>query len=247
MNEKNYSATTSDNLEFEIEQLKNLNFISENEIKKIDSFIKRKRDKIKELKKIELIQEDKKDILLTSNKDINNIETELNIKLFELRQKLDELKFIEQQDQTELNFLSKSIKKYNDIFYNEKYDKKYIDTEQVIEEEEHSKSCNRTNSLNRIYNKTQENINHYDFDKNIFNSSLSNRKRKLDNNYGIINLKQNFNLNINFNFNLTNNNYKEDKNQTDVQISDDFVRSLPNLDFNHLKNKKKTNLKYHQN
>ncbi len=118
MNEKNYSATTSDNLEFEIEQLKNLNFISENEIKKIDSIIKRKRDKIKELKKIELIQEDKKDILLTSNKDINNIETELNIKLFELRQKLDELKFIEQQDQTELNFLTKSIKKYNDIFYN---------------------------------------------------------------------------------------------------------------------------------
>lgn len=76
---------------------------------------------------------------------------------------------------------------------------------------------------------------------------MSNRKRKLDNNYGIINLKQNFNLNINFNFNLTNNNYKEDKNQTDVQISDDFVRSLPNLDFNHLKYKKKTNFKYHQN
>ena len=68
---------------------------------------------------------------------------------------------------------------------------------------------------------------------------MSNKKRKLENNYEIINLKQNFNLNINFNFNLTNNNYKEDKNQTDVQISDDFVRNLPNLDFNYLKYKKK--------
>ena len=47
------------------------------------------------------------------------------------------LKFIEEQDKNELDFLKKKLKKYNEILKYGKYDKKYIDTEQIIEEDKY--------------------------------------------------------------------------------------------------------------
>ena len=87
--------------------------------------LKRVKDKINQLKKIELIQEDKKEIILNTNKDITRIQNELTIKLSELKEKFDNLKFIEEQDKNELDFLNKKLKKYNEIFKFGKYDKKY--------------------------------------------------------------------------------------------------------------------------
>ena len=228
-----------------------LNFLTENEIKKIDSFLKRVKDKINELKKIELIQEDKKEINLNTNKDITRIQNELTIKLSELKEKFAHLKYIEEQDKNELDFLNKKLKKYNEIFKYGKYDKKYIDTEQIIEEdkyEEYSKSnCNATNSINRYNNKTQDEIisyeNNEDSDKNnFFSYSLSNRRNQFNQNCKVINLKHNFNVNMNINVNLNLNNNNKD-NDFNINLIDniksakngkinEIFKNIPNFDFN---------------
>ena len=228
-----------------------LNFLTENEIKKIDSFLKRVKDKINELKKIELIQEDKKEINLNTNKDITRIQNELTIKLSELKEKFSHLKYIEEQDKNELDFLNKKLKKYNEIFKYGKYDKKYIDTEQIIEEdkyEEYSKSnCNATNSINRYNNKTQDEIisyeNNEDSDKNnFFSYSLSNRRNQFNQNCKVINLKHNFNVNMNINVNLNLNNNNKDKDfninlmdnikQSKNEKIKEIFKNIPNFDFN---------------
>ena len=213
--------------------------------------LKRVKDKINQLKKIELIQEDKKEIILNTNKDITRIQNELTIKLSELKEKFDNLKFIEEQDKNELDFLKKKLKKYNEILKYGKYDKKYIDTEQIIEEdkyEEYSKSnCNVTNSINRYYNKTQDEINSYENNEdteknNIFSYSLSNRRNKFNKNSKVINLKHNFNVNMNINVNLNVNNNNKDK-DFNINLMDnikssknekikEIFKNIPNFDFN---------------
>ena len=80
------------NINFEIKQLQKLNFISENEIKKIKFYINYTKEKINELKKIDFVIEDEKDIILSSKNEINIVETQLNMKLLELRKKLNILK-----------------------------------------------------------------------------------------------------------------------------------------------------------
>ena len=73
------------NITFEISQLKNLNFTIENEILKIDYFIKYKKKKIQEYKKMDFIREEKRDIHLNSKNEIYNIEQQLNMKILNLR------------------------------------------------------------------------------------------------------------------------------------------------------------------
>ena len=171
--------------------------MTENEIKKIESYIKRIKDKLLEYKKAEIIQEEKKDIYLTSNNDIFIIENELNMKIIELKEKLDELKLIENQNEEEKAFLLNKIKKYCNILANGKFDKKYIDTEDIIEEDKYE---DITKSFsNSFINKTQENNISYD-DGNT--PSLIHKKNKEKN---ILQLNQNFNFNINVNINLNHN------------------------------------------
>ena len=171
--------------------------MTENEIKKIESYIKRIKDKLLEYKKGEIIQEEKKDIYLTSNNDIFIIENELNMKIIELKEKLDELKLIENQNEEEKEFLLNKIKKYCNILTNGKFDKKYIDTEDIIEEDKYE---DITKSFsNSFINKTQENNISYD-DGNT--PSLIHKKNKEKN---ILQLNQNFNFNINVNINLNHN------------------------------------------
>jgi len=80
------------NINFEIKQLQKLNFIIENEIKKIKFYINYKKEKINELKKIDFVIEDEKDIILSSKNEINSVDTKLNMKLLKLRKKLNILK-----------------------------------------------------------------------------------------------------------------------------------------------------------
>ena len=77
------------NINFEIKQLQKLNFITENEIKKIKFYINYKKEKINELKKIDFVIEDEKDIILSSKNEINSVDTKLNMKLLKLRKKLN--------------------------------------------------------------------------------------------------------------------------------------------------------------
>jgi hypothetical protein len=119
------------------------------------------------------------------------------MKIIELKEKLDELKLIENQNEEEKEFLLNKIKKYCNILENGKFDKKYIDTEDIIEEDKYE---DITKSFsNSFINKTQENNISYD-DGNT--PSLIHKKNKEKN---ILQLNQNFNFNINVNINLNHN------------------------------------------
>jgi hypothetical protein len=99
------------NINFEIKQLQKLNFISENEIKKIKFYINYTKEKINELKKIDFVIEDEKDIILSSKNEINIVETQLNMKLLELRKKLNILKSQEEDFKKKLNLQIKKLMK----------------------------------------------------------------------------------------------------------------------------------------
>ena len=139
------------NINFEIKQLQKLNFISENEIKKIKFYINYTKEKINELKKIDFVIEDEKDIILSSKNEINIVETQLNMKLLELRKKLNILKSQEEDFKKKIEFANKKINEGKDILNNVNNNKKYINPSEIIDEdknEDFTKSIsNFTNSL----------------------------------------------------------------------------------------------------
>ena len=139
------------NINFEIKQLQKLNFITENEIKKIKFYINYIKEKINELKKIDFVIEAEKDIILSSKNEINIVETQLNMKLLELRKKLNILKSQEEDFKKKIEFTNKKINEGKDILNNVNNNKKYINPSEIIDEdknEDFTKSIsNFTNSL----------------------------------------------------------------------------------------------------
>ena len=156
------------NINFEIMQLQNLNFIIENEIKKINYFIKYSKEKINELKKIDFIFEEERDIILSSKNEINLVESQLNIKLLELRKILNILISQEVDIKKKIESSNKKIKEGKELINNGRNNKKYINSIDIIDEdknEDFTKSSNFTNSI------SLNNTKHY-----YFNSFESNGK-----------------------------------------------------------------------
>ena len=144
------------NLLFEISQLKDLNFQIEYEIIKIDSYIINIKQRMNQIKQFDYIREKEKDIFLTSKNEINQIEDEFKLKLLNMKNQYNILKEKEQNIKKDIQNIKEQINKLNEIFQSGKYDKKYIDTSQVIEEdknEDNTKSItNFTNSFININN-----------------------------------------------------------------------------------------------
>ena len=125
---ENYFIDKKDinNINFEISQLKNLNFTIENELLKIDFLIKYTKDKIHEYKKIDFIREEKRDIYLNSKNEIYQVEKQLNMKLLNLKKQLEEMIIQEEQDLSHIEILNEKFNKYKEIYINGKYGNKYI-------------------------------------------------------------------------------------------------------------------------
>ena len=182
-----------------------------------------------------MIQEEKKDIILTSKNEIDIIEDELKNKVNELKIKLNELELIEREDKNELEIMSDKIKQFNNIFLNGKFYKKYIDTEQIIEEDK-----NEENSKSFInYLKTQEENNNTNgnIENNNLFSNIITPKKKYSQNNNPINLKPNlnFNMNINVNINLNSNEMKNEKEYKNYDSSKspkikNLFKNIPHLD-----------------
>ena len=224
------------NITFEISQLKNLNFTIENEILKIDYFIKYTKEKIQEYKKMDFIREEKRDIHLNSKNEIYNIEQQLNMKILNLRKELEEMIFQEEQDKKEIEIIKEKLEKYKDIYSNGKYDKKYINESKIIEEDKNediTKSLNNfTNSF--VTNTKKEDLMSFDSNERDFykinkgnlmildnfilkKNNLENKEinddKNSDSNTKNLNVNMNINLNINVNHNenkIIKNNYIED-------------------------------------
>ena len=175
-----------------------------------------------QIKKLDYIREKERDIFITSKNEINEVENEYELKVYYLNKQYEILKEKEDHLKKNIENVREQINKLNFIFQSGKYDKKYINSSEVIEEdknEENTKTItNNTNSFINITNNKQ-----FDFSFNDSNvKQKNNNKIILDNincnfqkdnvNYIDYNLKNiNLNMNINLNINL-NNNCEKDNN-----------------------------------
>ena len=174
-----------------------------------------------EIKKFDYIREKERDIFLTSKNEINEVENEFKLKVLFFKKKYETLKENEEKLNKDIEDIKEKMNKLNSILQSEKYDKKYINTSQVIDEdknEDNSKTItNFTNSFINVSNNK-----HFDYsfnDSNLKQKNNSNKKILGNNNLNILkddinsidyNLKNiNVNMNINLNINLNNNIEKE--------------------------------------
>ena len=209
----------------EITEIKDLNFRIENEIKRIEFFILESRCKLNELRQAFCIREENRDIFISSKSEIQTIEEELNVKLFILKKKLESLIEKEKKDNKDIETLNNRIKKFKDIFLFGKFDKKYIDTEAIIEEEDktedYSKSIiNNNDSLIQRADTFNNSYSNKDNDKNLLtfnrikrrNKSHKHKKNEIDN-FIQSYYRNNWNVNINLNINLNHQSHGFDENE----------------------------------
>ena len=120
----------------------------------------------------------------------------------------------EKKDNKDIETLNNQIKKFKDIFLFGKFDKKYIDTEAIIEEEDktedYSKSIiNNNDSLIKRADTFNNSYSNKDNDKNLLtfnrikrrNKSHKHKKNEIDNFIQSYH-RNSWNVNINLNINL---------------------------------------------
>ena len=144
----------------ELEEVKNLNFTIKNEINKINYINSQKKEEINFLKKIdEFIDEDTNEIYCHNKNDISIAQNELKLKLQSLKNKYNLILYRVNIKEKEINEINSDIKRIKDILSDQKFDKKYIDTENIIEEvsAENYSSFLRNNSYDSKVNNSKDN------------------------------------------------------------------------------------------
>jgi hypothetical protein len=140
----------------ETEQLKELNFITENKVREMDSLIRKTSDNISLMKKLDFFQENEREIFVNNNKEH---EDEMNNELKCVLDTLNKKIAVQVKTQnnykdklTELNELKENLKKK--IQTEAIYMKYFVDTSKVIVEDDNEKTHGDTTILtNRINNK----------------------------------------------------------------------------------------------
>ena len=188
----------NENKLFEMNQIKDLNFKIKNEIDKINSMNKKLKEHIHFLKTIDFFQEETKETYCKSSNVISQAETELKNELNALRTKYHFLNIKIKEEEKEENELKNKLEKIKTILLNGNFHKKYIDTDNVIDEASENKEISLFNisNINGLDSKRNESKfledNIEKKEKNLFLQSIINKENK------------NLNLNINVNINLNN-------------------------------------------
>ena len=186
----NFDNNSKDKIN-EIEQLNNLNFTIKNEITKIDDINKKIKEDIYLLKKIDYFQEETKEMICKNKKEISLAENYLKLQLENLQEEYNRIYNINEEKEEEIDELNSQLDKIRSILLNEKFDKKYIDTEMIIEEvSENNYSSFFINNSNRNDSKN--------FDDSYKEKNNTPHIKK------IIKYSDNLNMNINLNINLRN-------------------------------------------
>jgi hypothetical protein len=138
---KTIAETNVDNKKkiFEINQIKDLNFQIKNEIDKINNINKKLTVNINYLKTIDLFQEEIKEIYVKNSNEILSAEIELKNELNTLRAKYNYLNTKIKEDEKEINVLNNKLEKVKNILLNENFYKKYIDSDNIINETSENK------------------------------------------------------------------------------------------------------------
>ena len=197
---KTIAETNVDNKKkiFEINQIKDLNFQIKNEIDKINNINKKLTVNINYLKTIDLFQEEIKEIYVKNSNEILSAEIELKNELNTLRSKYNYLNTKIKEDEKEINVLNNKLEKVKNILLNENFYKKYIDSDNIINETSENKEIS-------LFNKS--NSNGFDSKRNECKFLEESIDRKIKNIplKSIINNENNFiNMNIDINFDLNN-------------------------------------------
>lgn len=183
---------------FEIKQLKDLNFKIKYEIEKIKNINKKIQEHINFLNNIDYFQEEIKEIYCKNSNEISEAKTELKNELNDLRKKYNFLNTKIKEDEKETNELKSKLENVKSILLNGNFYKKYIDSDNVIDEASENKEISQFNISNNNVLDSKRNESKFLEDsiekkeKNVFLKSILNNENKQ------------LNLNINFNINFNN-------------------------------------------
>ena len=182
---------------FEIKQIKDLNFKIKYEIEKIKNINKKIQEHINFLNNIDYFQEEIKEIYCKNSNEISEAKTELKNELNNLRKKYNFLNTKIKEEEKETNELKSKLENVKSILINRNFYKKYIDSDNVIDEASENKEISQFNiSNNNLDSKRNESKFLEDSiekkEKNVFLKSILNNENKQ------------LNLNINFNINFNN-------------------------------------------
>lgn len=182
---------------FEIKQLKDLNFKIKYEIEKIKNINKKIQEHINFLNNIDYFQEEIKEIYCKNSNEISEAKTELKNELNDLRKKYNFLNTKIKEDEKETNELKSKLENVKSILLNGNFYKKYIDSDNVIDEASENKEISQFNISNNNVLDSKRNESKFLEDsiekkeKNVFLKSILNNENKQ--------LNMNINFNINFN------------------------------------------------
>ena len=107
---------------------------------KIDDLKTKIKEDIYLLKKIDYFQEETKEMVCKNKKEISLAEKHLKLKLENLQEKYNLIYNKNEEKEEEINELNVQLEKIKNILLYNKFDKKYIDTEMIIEEVSENKS-----------------------------------------------------------------------------------------------------------
>ena len=107
---------------------------------KIDDLKTKIKEDIYLLKKIDYFQEETKEMVCKNKKEISLAEKHLKLKLENLQEKYNLIYNKNERKEEEINELNSQLERLKNILLNDKFDKKYIDTEMIIEEVSENKS-----------------------------------------------------------------------------------------------------------
>ncbi len=183
---------------FEIKQIKDLNFKIKYEIEKIKNINKKIQEHINFLNNIDYFQEEIKEIYCKNSNEISEAKTELKNELNNLRKKYNFLNTKIKEEEKETNELKSKLENVKSILLNGNFYKKYIDSDNVIDEASENKEISQFNISNNNVLDSKRNESKFLEDsiekkeKNVFLKSILNNENKQ------------LNLNINFNINFNN-------------------------------------------
>ena len=158
---------------------------------KIDDLKTKIKEDIYLLKKIDYFQEETKEMICKNKKEIAIAEKELKIKLINLKKKYNIIYDKNERKEEEINELNSQLERLKNILLNDKFDKKYIDTEMIIEEVSENKSNYSSFFINNSLRNDSKNFDESYKEKNLsphvlknkikFNENIKNPERKLSN------------------------------------------------------------------
>ena len=183
---------------FEIEQIKDLNFKIKYEIEKIKNINKKIQEHIIFLNNIDYFQEETKEIYCKNSNEISEAKTELKNELNDLRKKYNFLNKKIKEDEKETNELKSKLENVKSILLNGNFYKKYIDSDNVIDEASENKEISQFNISNNNVLDSKRN------ESKFLDDSIEKKEKKVFLKSIVNNENKQLNLNINFNINFNN-------------------------------------------